>query len=63
MDQHVVHLTSGDVIACRVESIAESGVIISTLGQDNTLVAHNDMKAIELLNNSDLPKISDAKTA
>lgn len=60
-DQHVVHLTSGDVIACRVESIDQSGVYISTPGQDNVLVAHDDMKAIELQNNSDLPKISDAK--
>lgn len=60
-DQHVVHLTSGDVIACRVETIGEQGVYLSTVAQEDVLVGHDDIKAVELISNADLPALTEAK--
>ncbi len=60
-DQHVVHLHSGDIIACRLESIVEAGVFLSTTAEDNTLVAHADIKAIEFVSKATLPEVSESK--
>ena len=60
-DQNRLHLITGDVIPCRVDSIDESGVRLSTLAQDDVLVAHRDIKAIELVAAAGLPELSQAK--
>ncbi len=60
-DAHVVHLRSGDVIACRVDSIDESGVSLSTANSEGGFVPHERIKAIEFVANSPPPSIDDAK--
>ena len=57
-DQHVVHLVCGDIIACRVESIDEVGVYISTIAEENIQVPHAEIKAIELVSKATLPELS-----
>lgn len=60
-DAHVVHLRSGDVIACRVDSIEEKGVVLSTAHSDGGFVPHEQVKAIEFVSNSPPPSIDEAK--
>ena len=60
-DAHVIHFRSGDVIACRVESIEEGGVMLSTAKTDRGFVPHDEIKAIEFVSNSPPPDIDKAK--
>ncbi len=60
-DQHLIHLCSGDRIACRIESIDSSGVTLSTLARENVLIPHVNIKAIELVNKAPIPELSEAK--
>ncbi len=60
-DAHVVHIRSGDVIACRVESIDRDGVHLSTIDSDQGFVPHDDIKAIEFVANSPPPDLKQAK--
>jgi len=60
-DQHVVHLRSGDIISCRVESIGKSGVYLSTSAVENAFVIHADIKAVELVPKAVLPNVSELK--
>lgn len=46
--QRTLHLRSGDTIACEVQGIDETGVLIKTPISDATFVAHEKVKAIEL---------------
>ncbi len=62
-DAHVVHLRSGDVIACRVDAIDENGVVLSTVNSDRGFVPHEKVKAVEFVSNSPPPSIDDAKRA
>ncbi len=56
-DQHTVHLVCGDVISCRVDSIDESGVYVSTSDEEGIQVPHREIKAIELISKAILPEI------
>ena len=60
-DAHVVHVRSGDVINCRVESIDERGVHLSTVQSEGGFVPHENMKAIEFVANSPPPDLVAAK--
>ncbi len=60
-DAHAVHIRTGDVIACRVESIDQQGVRVSTVNNDDQLIPHDHIKAIELGVNSPPPDLSKAK--
>ncbi|MGI9471821.1 MAG: TlpA family protein disulfide reductase [Rubripirellula sp.] len=60
-DAHVVHVRTGDVINCRIESIDERGVHLSTLENDDAFVSHENMKAIEFVANSPPPDVLAAK--
>jgi thiol-disulfide isomerase/thioredoxin len=60
-DAHVVHIRSGDALACRVESIDEAGVHVTTVSSDRGFVPHGQVKAIELATGSVPPDLEDAK--
>jgi len=60
-DQHALHLQTGDVIACRVDGIDPSGVYVSTRDRDDILVAHQLVKAAELVRQAPAPEFSKAK--
>lgn len=60
-DAHVVHVRSGDIINCRVESIDERGVHLSTMQSEGGFVPHENMKAIEFVANSPPPDLATAK--
>ncbi len=60
-DAHVVHIRTGDVIACRVESIDEAGVHLSTVDSEDGFVPRAKVKAIELVANAPPPDLAAAK--
>jgi peroxiredoxin len=60
-DQHVVHLRSGDMIQCRVDSISASGVTIATTAMDDVLIPHQQVRAIELVPHTQLPELDPDK--
>lgn len=60
-DAHILHLRSGDVIACRVDGINDRGVLLSTLRSDEGFVPNEKLKAIEFVANSPPPNILAAK--
>lgn len=60
-DAHVVHVRTGDVIACRVEAIDQRGVLLSTVTSDDQLVPHDQIKAVELATHSPPPDVQVAK--
>ncbi|MFK8114011.1 MAG: TlpA family protein disulfide reductase, partial [Rubripirellula sp.] len=60
-DAHVVHIRTGDVIACIVNSIDESGVHVSTNASDRGLVPLDQIKAIELVSGAIPPDLNSAK--
>jgi thiol-disulfide isomerase/thioredoxin len=62
-DAHIIHLRTGDAISCRVESINQSGVRLSTINSDDQLISHLQIKAIELGTHSPPPDLGQAKRA
>ena len=60
-DAHLIHLRTGDAISCRVESIDQSGVRLSTINSDDQLISHQQIKAIELGIHSPPPDLDQAK--
>ncbi|MEM8668916.1 MAG: TlpA disulfide reductase family protein [Planctomycetota bacterium] len=60
-DAHVIHTRLGDAIACRVESINESGVQVSTALSNNQWIPHTQIKAIELAAHSPPPELDTDK--
>jgi thiol-disulfide isomerase/thioredoxin len=60
-DAHVVHIRTGDVIACRVESIDQRGVHLSTVDSEDGFVPRAKVKAIELVTNAPPPDLAAAK--
>lgn len=60
-DAHIIHLRTGDAISCRVESIDQSGVRLSTINSDDQLISHLQIKAIELGTHSPPPDLDQAK--
>ncbi|MDF1844034.1 MAG: hypothetical protein P1U77_21560, partial [Rubripirellula sp.] len=60
-DAHIIHLRTGDAISCRVESIDQSGVRLSTINSDDQLLSHPQIKAIELGTHSPPPDLDQAK--
>lgn len=60
-DAHVVHIRTGDIIACRVESIDDRGVHLSTVDSEDGFVPRAKVKAIELVTNSPPPDLAAAK--
>ncbi|MDG2223414.1 MAG: TlpA disulfide reductase family protein [Rubripirellula sp.] len=60
-DAHIVHVRTGDAISCRVESIDQSGVRLSTIRSDGQFISHDQVKAIELGTHSPPPDLVQAK--
>jgi thiol-disulfide isomerase/thioredoxin len=58
---HVIHIRAGDVVACRIESIDDSGVHLTTVDSDKGFVPHAQVKAIELVTNAPPPDLHEAK--
>ncbi len=57
-DQKFLHLRSGDTIPCEVKSIDERGVTFETPMSTATFVAHQNVKAVELLKVTAMPRLS-----
>lgn len=60
-DAHKLHVRSGDVIPCLIDSINEEGVQITTAVADDAFIPHNKIKAIELVANATPPNLKEAK--
>lgn len=60
-NEHVVHLLSGDIIGCHVDSIDEQFVRISVDGLDTEAIRRGDVKAVELIENATPLRVSDPK--
>lgn len=60
-DAHRLHVRSGDIIPCAIDSINEEGVRISTAVADDAFIPHHKVKAIELVANASPPDLKDAK--
>jgi thiol-disulfide isomerase/thioredoxin len=60
-DAHRVHVRSGDVIPCLVDSIDESGVHVLTNLAEDALIPHHRVKAIQLAPNAAPPSLQEAK--
>ncbi len=56
-----LHIRTGDVIPCRIDSIDERGVYITTAVADDTFVPHVKIKAVELVPNASPPSLKEAK--
>jgi thiol-disulfide isomerase/thioredoxin len=56
-----LHLRSGDTIPCTVSRIDESGVHMQTAMSDATFVAHDKIKALELVPGLGAPRINKLK--
>ncbi len=59
--RRLMHLRSGDTIPCDVTQINEEGVTFKTSMSDATFVAHEKVKAIELLTGLSAPKLNKLK--
>ena len=60
-DQHTIHLVCGDVISCRIDSIDETGVYVSTTDDEGIQVPHREVKAVELISKAMIPEIDAEK--
>ena len=60
-DSHKLHIRSGDVIPCLVQSVNEEGLRVSTASSDDAFVPHEKIKAVELVANSTPPDLEEAK--
>lgn len=60
-DAHVVHVRTGDVIACLVKRIDDAGLHVETSESDHGLIPLDQVKAIELLSGSLPPDLNAAK--
>ena len=60
-DSHVVHVRTGDVIACRVDRIDEQGVRLLAINSDAQFIPHDQIKAIEFAANAISPDLDAAK--
>lgn len=60
-DAHVIHIRAGDVVACRIESIDQAGVHLTTIDSDDGFVPHDQVKAIEFSTNASPPNLNEAK--
>ncbi len=56
-----LHLRSGDVIACTITSINESGISIETPETDARIVPHDRVKAVELIGSASPPDLQKVK--
>lgn len=59
--RRLMHLRSGDTIPCDVKQINEEGIVFKTAMSDATFVAHEKVKAIELLTGLSAPKLNKLK--
>ncbi len=59
--RRLMHLRSGDTIPCDVSQINEEGITFKTPMSDATFVAHEKVKAIELLTGLSAPKLNKLK--
>ena len=60
-DAHRVHVRSGDIIPCVVDSIDEQGVHVITNLSEDALIPHVKIKAIQLVPARPVPNLQEAK--
>lgn len=60
INEHNIHLRSGDIIPCTVKSIDELGVAIKSTVTEAQVIPHSTIKAIELIRGKP-PELKDAK--
>lgn len=60
-EDRFLHLRSGDTIPCRVASINEEGVTITTSLSEATFVPHDKVKAVQLIKTNSPPKLAKIK--
>lgn len=60
-DAHVIHIRAGDVVACRIESIDQQGVHLTTVDSDHGFVPHAQVKAVEFVTTAPPLDLNEAK--
>lgn len=60
-DAHLVHLVTGDIVRCRVDSISDGVVHVSSESADSQKIDFSLLKAIEFVSNSPPPNLDVAK--
>ena len=60
-DAHLVHLVTGDIVRCRVDSISDGVVQVTSESADSQKIDFTVLKAIEFVSNSPPPNLDAAK--